>query len=63
MTFMEHRRLGRTELELVVIGVGTWQFLGNWSRDHTERGVDNILGIQLIDTAQYHGDRISGIRP
>ena len=29
---MKYRRLGRTGLKVSVVGVGTWQFGGEWGR-------------------------------
>jgi myo-inositol catabolism protein IolS len=48
-----------------VIGVGTWQLGGEWGHDFTQPEVDAILdqaadeGINLIDTAECYGDRVS----
>ncbi len=62
---MKYRRLGRTELKVSVIGLGTWQFGGEWGRDYTQSEADAILdqaaahGINLIDTAECYGDHVS----
>ncbi len=62
---MKFRRLGKTELQVSVIGIGTWQYGGEWGRDYTQREVDSILaaaaesGINLIDTAECYGDHLS----
>src|ERR1044071_5663711 len=62
---MRYRILGRTGLRLSVIGVGTWQFGGEWGRDYSQADVDAILdraaagGINLIDTAECYGDHLS----
>ncbi len=48
-----------------VVGVGTWQFGGEWGRSYTQPEVDAILdqaaecGINLIDTAECYGDHLS----
>lgn len=48
-----------------VIGVGTWQFGGEWGVDFTAPQVDAIMGaardegINLIDTAECYGDHLS----
>jgi len=48
-----------------VIGVGTWQFGGEWGRRFSQREVDAILdraaeeGINLIDTAECYGYHLS----
>ncbi|HET6873072.1 MAG TPA: aldo/keto reductase [Sporolactobacillaceae bacterium] len=58
---MKYRRLGQTELQVSVVGVGTWQFGGDWGKDYTQTDVDAILGtakdlgINLIDTAECYG--------
>lgn len=62
---MHYRKLGRTNLAPSVIGVGTWQFGGEWGVDFTQKDVDAILstakeeGINLIDTAECYGDHLS----
>lgn len=62
---MKYRKLGSTSLDLSVIGVGTWQFGGEWGKDFTQKEVDAILdtakeeGINLIDTAECYGDHLS----
>ncbi|NGZ77770.1 aldo/keto reductase [Saccharibacillus alkalitolerans] len=58
---MKYRRLGKTELDVSVVGVGTWQFGGDWGKDYTQKDADEILnrakelGINLIDTAECYG--------
>src|SRR3982750_2863236 len=62
---MRYRILGRTGLRLSVIGIGTWQFGGEWGRDYSQADVDAILdraaelGINFIDTAECYGDHMS----
>lgn len=62
---MKYRKLGQTSLDLSVIGVGTWQFGGEWGKDFTQKDVDAILftaketGINLLDTAECYGDHLS----
>ena len=62
---MKYRRLGCTELQTSVIGVGTWQFGGEWGKEFEQPEVDAILdaasetGINLIDTAECYGDHLS----
>ena len=58
---MIYRTLGRTTLRPSVIGLGTWQFGGEWGVDFTQPEVDAILdaaadsGINFIDTAECYG--------
>jgi myo-inositol catabolism protein IolS len=59
---MRYRRLGKTGLEVSVVGLGTWQFSGEWGRRYEQDEVDAIverareLGLNLIDTAECYGD-------
>ena len=63
---MQYRILGPTNRRVSVIGLGTWQFGGEWGVTFSQYQVDAILdaaaenGINLIDTAECYGpDRIS----
>jgi aryl-alcohol dehydrogenase-like predicted oxidoreductase len=62
---MRFRTLGSTRLQVSVIGLGTWQFGGEWGRDFSQADADAILdeaaacGINLIDTAECYGDHLS----
>ena len=62
---MRYRILGRTGLRVSVIGIGTWQFGGEWGHDFSQPEADVILdaaadcGINLIDTAECYGDHLS----
>jgi aryl-alcohol dehydrogenase-like predicted oxidoreductase len=62
---MKYRRLGKTELRVPVIGVGTWQFGGEWGKTFSQGDADRILGraadlgMNLIDTAECYGDHYS----
>ena len=48
-----------------VIGIGSWQFGGEWGRDFSQAEVDAILdaaaecGINFIDTAECYGDHLA----
>ncbi len=62
---MKYRRLGRTDMRVSVVGIGTWQFGGEWGKDFKQSEVDAMfaeasdLGINLIDTAACYGDHLS----
>ncbi|MCU0793058.1 MAG: aldo/keto reductase [Opitutaceae bacterium] len=62
---MHYRILGRTGLRVSVVGVGTWQFGGEWGRTYAAADVAPILvaardtGINLIDTAECYGDHLA----
>lgn len=62
---MEYRPLGRTGLKVSAVGVGTWQFGGEWGINYSQPQVDAILdkaaelGLNLIDTAECYGDHLS----
>jgi len=62
---VRYRRLGKTELVVSVIGMGTWQFGGEWGKTFAQDEVDHMfskakdLGINLVDTAECYGDHLS----
>ena len=62
---MQYRILGSTGLRVSVIGLGTWQFGGEWGKTFTPEEVAAILGrghelgINLLDTAECYGDHLS----
>jgi myo-inositol catabolism protein IolS len=62
---MKYRRLGKTNLDISVIGIGTWQYGGEWGKDFGQYEVDAILdkakekGINFLDTAECYGDHLS----
>jgi len=56
---VKYRTLGKTDLRVSVIGIGTWQYGGEWGKDFSEAEVREILcagrdlGLNLIDTAEF----------
>jgi len=58
---METRVFGSTERDVSVIGVGTWQFGGDWGDVSDSCALDVLStavesGVTLIDTADVYGD-------
>jgi myo-inositol catabolism protein IolS len=62
---MQYRTLGKTNLKVSVVGIGTWQYGGEWGMEFTQPDVDSIfdkgreLGVNLIDTAECYGNHTS----
>ena len=62
---MKYRVLGKTGLKVSVIGIGAWQFGGEWGKTFKQEEVNAILaaakesGINFIDTAECYGDHLS----
>ena len=62
---MQYRRLGSTNIRVSVVGMGTWQFGGEWGKDFSQDEADRMLGrardlgVNLLDTAECYGDHTS----
>jgi aryl-alcohol dehydrogenase-like predicted oxidoreductase len=62
---MKYRILGKTNLKVSVIGIGTWQLGGEWGKDFRQDEADAMfdrcrqVGINLIDTAECYGEHTS----
>lgn len=62
---MKYRRLGRTGLEVSVVGLGTWQLSGVWGKQFDQAEVNAMfarardLGINFVDTAECYGDHLA----
>jgi myo-inositol catabolism protein IolS len=62
---MRYRKLGNTDINVSVVGMGTFQFGGTWGKQFVQAEVDAIIaegrrvGINLIDTAECYGDHLA----
>ncbi|MEZ5493158.1 MAG: aldo/keto reductase [Pseudomonadales bacterium] len=62
---MQYRRLGKTDLQVSAVGIGTWQLGNHWGKHFSQAEVNDIfakgaeLGINLVDTAECYGHHVS----
>ena len=62
---MKYRRLGKTELKVSEISLGTWQVGGKWGSGFDHENADRIInnaidqGVNFIDTADVYEDGLS----
>ncbi len=61
---MDTRILGRTERDVSVVGLGTWQLGGDWGEVSEQQALDLLAaavdsGVTLFDTADVYGDGTS----
>lgn len=59
---MKYRKLGKTGMDVSIVGIGTWQLGGEWGKTFTQQEVDALFeaareeGLNLIDTAECYGN-------
>ena len=59
---MQYRKLGKTDIDVSAISLGTWQVGGKWGDDFNDATADKILneavdaGINFIDTADVYSN-------
>lgn len=62
---MNYRTLGKTDLKISEISLGTWQVGGKWGSDFNFKSAEEIIntaidhGINFIDTADVYSDKLS----
>ncbi len=62
---MNYRKLGRTDLEISEISLGTWQVGGGWGGSFDRKVADEIIqtaldhGVNFLDTADVYDDQQS----
>ena len=62
---MKRKVLGRTELEVSTLSLGTWQFGGAWGKEFSQKEVSQMVavardaGVNMIDTAECYGNHVA----
>ena len=62
---MLYRAFSQRRIRVSAVGLGTWQFGGEWGQDYRQSEVDAVVdacretGITVIDTAECYGDGVS----
>ncbi len=62
---MRYKVLGRSGLEVSVVGIGTYPWGGRWGKTFNQSEVNDIfkvardLGINFVDTAECYGDHVA----
>lgn len=62
---MKYRKLGKTNLNVSEISLGTWQLGGKWGSEFNHKNAEEILnsaidnGVNFIDTADVYSNKLS----
>jgi aryl-alcohol dehydrogenase-like predicted oxidoreductase len=54
---VKYRRLGKTGMNVSVVGIGAWQFGGEWGKSFDQHEVDAILGRAAVARGGFPSSR------